>query len=200
MSYMFVTILLNIILYVHIIICTTNIGIIIILTPVPAIGDPTVTQHDLILPSVILCNPFVTYSNVIEIKHKKCATCGMPMHESAWTDGSSGDTQPRCVRDLHRKFFLVSAIYVCDANHRTLAHDDSILKLFPVQDLIPFVLFHRTGFTQKLASMCVTLISRRMTPFEIELLIIQTGKHMQENRVYSHFMHLPHIRKLLSMV
>ena len=83
-----------------------------ILPPLAAIGDPSVTQHDLILPAVILWNPFVTYSNVIEIKHKKCATCGMPMHESAWTDGSSGDTQPRCVHSLHRKFLLVQSMFV----------------------------------------------------------------------------------------
>ena len=129
----------------------------------------------------------MTYLNVIEIKNKKCATCGMPMHESAWTDGSSGDTQPRSIHGLHRNFLLVSAIYTCDAHHRTLAHDDSILKLFPTQDLIPFVLFYRSGFTQELASMCVTLISTGMTIFEIESLVTQKRweTHAREQRLKS---------------
>ena len=137
------------------------------------VGDPSVSPNEIALPALILWNPFVSFSQVLRLQNKKCATCGMAMHESAWTDGSTSDTQPRSIHGFDRKYFLVSAIYVCDTNHRTLAHDPSILAMFPTQHLIPFVLFHRTGFTQELASLCTTLVSRGMTMLEIESLIIQ---------------------------
>ena len=115
----------------------------------------------------------------------------MPMHESSWTDGSSSDTQPRQLHDLDRIVLLVSVIYVCDANHRTLAHDESILKRFPTQNVIPFVLFHRTGFTRELASMCFTLISRGMSIIEVETLIIQTRWETHEREQGLRSLHTP---------
>ena len=132
-----------------------------------------VEHNQCFLPAVILWSPFVVYSHILDANCQKCATCGLPLSMSAWTDGSSADTQPRSLYGIDGPVLLVSAIYTCGSQHRTLAHDASILGKFPSQDVIPFVLFHRSGFTHQLMSLCMSMVYRGMTFLEIETFLLQ---------------------------
>ena len=110
---------------------------------------------------------------MLDANCQRCGTCGLPLRTSGWTDGSSADTQPRSLYGIDGPVLLVSAIYTCDAQHRTLAHDASILRHFPSQYIIPFVLFHRSGFTHQLMTLCMSLIYRGMNFLEIETFLLQ---------------------------
>ena len=92
---------------------------------------------------------------------------------SGWTDGSLADTQPLSLYGIDGPVSLVSVIYTCEAHHRTLAHDASIIGNFPSQNIITFVLFHRSGFTCQLMTLCMSLVYRGMTFLEIETFLLQ---------------------------
>ena len=110
---------------------------------------------------------------MLNTKCRKCSTCGLPVSKSAWTDGATADTQPRSLYGIDGTVLLVSVIYTCDAHHRTLAHDATILGSFPSQNIIPFVLFHRTGFTRQLVTLCMSLAHRCMSFLEIETFLLE---------------------------
>ena len=75
-----------------------------------------------------------------------------------WNDGSSAATQPRTLHGYEDIVFLVSVVYICDNNHRLLAHDERVLQCIPSNISLPFELFYCTGFTQELASMCTAFV------------------------------------------
>jgi hypothetical protein len=68
---------------------------------------------------------------------------------------------------------LVSATYVCENNHRLLAHDESILKHFPERRMIPFELQHRAGFTLNFLDTCTALVTHGLNFYNIESFIIE---------------------------
>ena len=73
-----------------------------------------------------------------------------------WNNGKTPHQQPRLIHDISDIVFLVSAVYVCDNGHKTLAHDPYILKAMP-HSSITFVLLHQTGFTRAFVDLCSSL-------------------------------------------
>ena len=94
------------------------------------------------------------YPKVMAQYEHKCNQCGAYINHSYWNDGSSDAKQPRMIHGINDIVYLVSAVYVCDKRHKTLAHDESILQQLP-RSLIPFILSHQTGFTKELFDMCI---------------------------------------------
>lgn len=45
---------------------------------------------------------------------------------------------------------MVSRVYKCKNGHEIVAHDDSILGLFPYKEGLPLLLSHIKGITQEL--------------------------------------------------
>ena len=125
------------------------------------------------LPAVLLWHPMVTHPQFVNQRWSKCHYCGLPVHEGHWSDGSSASTQPRTLHDISNVVLLVSAVYICENNHNILAHDETVLRNFPLQTLIPFVLLHRTGFTRELVDMCTTLVRSGVNFYTMENLILQ---------------------------
>ena len=64
-------------------------------------------------------------------------------------------------------------MYVCDNRHKLLAHDESVLKRFPSQCMIPFVLLSRTGLSTSLVNLCTSLVVHGMNLYKIETLILE---------------------------
>ena len=87
--------------------------------------------------------------------HSQCDKC--IISAKYWNDGKTPHQQPRLLHDPSDIVFLVSAVYICDNGHKTLAHDPHILKLVPHPSVIPFVLLHQTGFTQAFVDLCSSL-------------------------------------------
>ena len=103
----------------------------------------------------------------------KCPSCGSSTHQSYWNDGSSASKQPRLIHDMDNVVLLVSAVYRCENGHKLLAHDDSILKCFPLKSMIPFILLSRTGFTRQFVNACTSLCRRGLNFYNIETMIIE---------------------------
>lgn len=102
-----------------------------------------------------------------------CPTCGSATEHSYWNDVSSTTAQPRLLHDMHNVVLLVSATYVCQNNHRLLAHDESILKLLPDQRMTPFVLLHKAGFTSNFVDTCTALGTHGSNFYNIETFVIE---------------------------
>ena len=67
-----------------------------------------------------------------------------------WTNGVLNENQPRLIHCVNFNVILVSRIYRCSNDHRVLAHNPGIIKSFSsghLRCLLPFHLWHRTGFT-----------------------------------------------------
>ena len=126
-------------------------------------------ETDCNFPAVILWNPYIIYPSVFPMK---CTLCGNSMFEAYWNDGSSSSKQPRTIHGIDDIVLLVSAVYTCEKRHKTLAHDEIVLKQLP-EPMIPFCLLHKTGFTKELVDLCVALCRQGINFYSMESLILE---------------------------
>lgn len=68
---------------------------------------------------------------------------------------------------------LVSRIYICENHHVSQAHDEKVLKLLPRSLQVPFVLLHKTGYTQSFVEQLLFLTNNGMNFYNIESTISQ---------------------------
>ena len=90
---------------------------------------------------------------------------------SGWTNGHSSENQPRLIHCVHVNIILVSRVYRCENDHRVLAHHPSLIKLFTaghLRCLLPFYLWHRTGFTIPLLEYITDLVDSGVSLRHIE--------------------------------
>lgn len=165
----------------------------VVAPPTPPFGNPKLSVDHFNLPAVLLWNPKITHPTFVQHVLSKCQSCGSTMHEGYWNDGSSYSTQPRSLHDVGNVVLLVSAVYICENHHKTLAHDERVLQCFPSQTLIPFVLLHRSGFTRELVDICTALVRSGVNFYNMETLILQrrweTYARQQDTlRIQSHLM------------
>ena len=112
-------------------------------------------MYYLMLP-VIVWSPTEQYSGLISSKCPKCEMDGVhsQLYPIAWTDGRCNDNRPRLLHCINTNVILVSRIYRCSNQHRVLGHHPDIIHRFTrhnLQSLLPFRLWHITGFTVILA-------------------------------------------------
>lgn len=74
---------------------------------------------------------------------------------------------------MHFTVLLVSAVYACESGHKVLAHDESVLKVFPSHQMVPFILLFKTGFTVELVDTCTSLCIHGMNFYKIETFILE---------------------------
>ena len=122
------------------------------------------------LPSVLLWNPLISHRLIVTIK---CPDCGSNVELKHWNDGSCPSRQPRLLHELDRIVLLVGCVYSCPLSHVCLSHDARIIHQLPVDCEIPFVLFHRTGFTTSFAELCFNLIASGMNFYNMETMILE---------------------------
>ena len=141
----------------------------------PKTGDPDVRCEDYFLPAVLLWDPYSLYPSIFPPGSIKCNSefcCGATKF-FCWNDGSTASKQPRTLHDMHFVVLLVSAIYACDSGHKVLAHDESVLKVFPSYQMVPFILLCKTGFTVELVDTCTSLCIHGMNFYKIETFILE---------------------------
>jgi hypothetical protein len=102
-----------------------------------------------------------------------CPQSGRPKHEGYWNDSSSSTKQPRILNGIDNIVLLVSSVYVCDGRHKVIAHDEIVLANFPLREMIPFTLLHKTGFTRELLDMCSVSCRRGINFYSLESLILE---------------------------
>ena len=141
----------------------------VIIPPVPDVSTQGLGE----LPLVILWDPHTTHPQFVTSKFMKCNSCGLSIALIHWLDGTSPAKQPRVLHSIDRIVLLVSAVYGCVNKHKVLAHDEVILQCFTQQYLVPFVLFHRTGFTRDLADTCMALVRRGVNFHNMETIVLE---------------------------
>ena len=143
-----------------------------------------------ILPAVILWDPNTTYPQFVTSRLLKCETCAASLSVLYWLDGKTSSKQPRILHSIESTVLLVSAVYGCVNKHKMLAHDEAVLQCFPAQHIVPFVLFHRTGFTREFADTCLVLLRRGVNFHNMESIILERRweTFSRQNMLYQHSM------------
>ena len=88
------------------------------------------------MPSVILWNPYLIHPQLIPPESQKCH-CGKALEMKYWNDGSCESKQPRILQCIKNIVYLVSAVYICENNHKIMAHNEIILDSFSCKTVIP---------------------------------------------------------------
>ena len=111
-------------------------------------------------PGIILWDPLFQYFN----GELRCPQCDQILKPRSWKDGRDWKhDNPRQLSDLESTVLLVSRVYACKNDHRTVGHDPHILKQFTKEELIPFVLLHKNGITRRLYRMITVQTASGMT-------------------------------------
>lgn len=145
-----------------------------------------------LLLSVLLWDPSVMYPQLFPGNGIKCphSQCGKHAVTKFWNDGMLPSRQPRTIHGIGEAILLVSSVYVCDKNHKTLAHDPRVLAVLPTPSMVPFVLIHRTGFHYDFVNMVSSFCHNGMNFHSLEASIGQmrwenflSRKSMYDNTV-----------------
>lgn len=122
-----------------------------------------------LLPSVILWNPLLTFVHLFQENKMKCphSGCSEMAVTNYWNDGAKPYRQPRSIHCAGENILLVSAVFICDDKHRTLAHDPRVLEMIP-REMIPFALMHRTGFSRVFIDMVASFCHNGMNFHALE--------------------------------
>jgi len=116
---------------------------------------------------VLMWSPMEQYSDLFPngVKCPKCNSGGngeCALYCKGWKDGSQvTSSEPRVIHDVDGIVLLVGRVYHC--NHTVVAHSPGIINQFPITSLIPFRLWHRTGFTVELMECISSLVSAGLT-------------------------------------
>jgi len=124
-----------------------------------------------LMPPVLMWSPIEQYSDLFPngVKCPKCGNDDGTLSSTGWKDGSQGtSSEPRVIHDVNGIMLLVGRVYWCINNHTVAAHTPGIIKQFPIPSLIPFRLWHRTGFTVKLVECISSLVSAGISISGIE--------------------------------
>ena len=119
------------------------------------------SMHQVYLPTVLLWHPLQLLQQLLvpsnENVWKICPVDNCSSHTilHRWNTGRVNGHSPRLLHDVNNIVVLVPAIYVCGNGHEVLATDPRILLLFPEEEYIPFILFHRSGVMRSFARMLI---------------------------------------------
>jgi hypothetical protein len=101
-----------------------------------------------LIPPVVLWSPLESYRSL----HITCHKCDSHLTPKQWVfSGSPYSTAIRTIHGISSPTLVISRIYKCQGGHLTPGHHPSILNEIPSEDMIPFKLSHRSGFTNELA-------------------------------------------------
>ena len=163
--------------------------------PTPAIDVTSSEEFDavsIILPSVLLWNPLHVFKSSFPSGCMSCPDCGKTAIVHYWNDGSAPNKMPRTIYGLHSQVLLVSAVIVCGNGHRTLSHDERVLRLIPAHTQIPFILLHKTGLTLECAETILTLCGQGINFYSIETILYNQywDKHLKHALMYYNIIRL----------
>ena len=108
-----------------------------------------------LLPRVTIWNPLVQFPSLFS-QGLSCFTCGRLLVAGRWNTGCRTSTQPRVLHDPESIVMLIANNYRCSNGHNTLSYDPRILSLIP-SDTVPFLLSHKSGYTNQLMKIVLGL-------------------------------------------
>lgn len=141
----------------------------VVITP-PVDSTVTVAEESTlgghILPYVMFWDPIHKFADTLS-NQCLCESCSGTLRVKCWRTGQSLSMQPRLLHGIEHNVLLVSPIYICEYSH-TLSSTDPRLTENILQEHIPFILLHRTGFTRHFVNTIVHLYREGMPILGIE--------------------------------
>ena len=132
--------------------------------------DGQQTTKNLFLPGIIIWDPLFQHFQ----GKLACSKCGEILKPRSWKDGRDWKhNSPRELADIECPVLLVSRVYACKNDHRTIGHDPVILKELKLEALIPFLLLHKNGITRRLYRLLTVQTASGMAYVEVESLTRQ---------------------------
>ena len=125
-----------------------------------------------LFPTILIWNPIMTFQHLFPEKGIKCphGNCNKLATTVYWNDGSTQYRQPRLIHDIKDVVLLISAVYMCEDRHKTLAHDPRVLGVLP-KTMIPFFLLYRSGFSCDLVDLVMSICPSGMNFHSLEAAI-----------------------------
>ena len=116
-----------------------------------------------LMPSYILLSPVEQYGRPYHMSYN-CPKCepsevSRELKPVGWQDGRSGQqSMPRRIHGIETPVLLVGRVYRCPSKRTVLAYNPGLLAQIPLQGVLPFELWLRTGFTTNLIRCIHTLL------------------------------------------
>ena len=129
-----------------------------------------------ILPPVIFWNPIQELPSVFSNE----VSCNRENYKASlkfhlWRYGQSDRTKSRLIHGLTCDIVLVSCTYRCSYGHEVFSTDPIILDAIREKDVIPFILFHKSGFTRELVRLIISMFGQGMNLKSMKR-VIQTSR------------------------
>ena len=115
-----------------------------------------------LIPPILLWTPTEQFPSLFPngILCPVCEENRSQLQMYGWKDGSGGSrNEPRKIHGICSVILLVSRVYKCKKGHEISACNPKILVCHPVPELIPFQLWHITGFTTNFINYVASLVS-----------------------------------------
>ena len=142
-----------------------------------------------LIPTIIIWSPLEQFSFVTSIDLSPCPKCcddsssDSRLVPTCWSDGTLNQHQPRLLYGSSCNAILVSRVYKCFNDHYVYGHNPVLfqrLKQSIMESLIPFALWHISGFTQPLLDLIEQLIQSGTSLQQIET-------NLKANRVAKYY-------------
>lgn len=140
--------------------------------------------HEVYLPTVLLWHPLKLLGELLqpptlhvdddaERSLEKCRyeKCNSLMKLYGWNTGVNDGHMPRCIHDISNVVLLVPATYMCELGHEIISTSPLMLAMFPEQEYIPFILFHKSGVMRNFARTIISLTIDGLSFIAIERFI-----------------------------
>lgn len=136
-------------------------------------------MNSYILPYLLIWDPIhqfpAHFRRGLQCIHRDCDSYLTVKH---WKCGQTNALQPRVVHEISHTILLVSVVYVCDNGHEVQSTDPGILQKLTVEEHVPFILLHRTGFTRDFIHSILQLFVQGMHLQCIETFIAERRLHL----------------------
>lgn len=144
----------------------------------PPVSQPISNAEGFLIPTCVLWSPLEQYP--ASYLCPKCSTVSEAhLRPVRWQDGANPQSSPRKVHGIDGPVLLVGRVYKCTRGHEVLSYHPEILSQVPVQEAIPFALWHRTGFTSDLLELVHAMVLAGTT-INVVCETLQSNRH----RVY----------------
>ena len=123
---------------------------------------------------IIIWSPLEQYGTHIESLYNcpSCTTTPSQLSPIGWNNSDGGN--PTLIHCVNTNAILISRIYSCPSHHRILGHNPDIINAFTrggLCSLVPFTLWHKTGFTTILVNYIVDMCESQLSMAQIESIL-----------------------------
>lgn len=150
------------------------------ITTVPSMCELVSNAAAFLMPPCILWSPVEQYPS--DYVCPKCNSTDLPapLRAIRWQDGRNPQSAPRKIHGINGPILLVGRVYKCPKGHEVLGYHPGLMNQVPVQEIVPFALWHRTGFTCDLLELVYSLVLTGVT-------ISAITETLQRNRYRDYF-------------